>query len=285
MELVNQIILGNAFELIKKVPDGSVDLILTSPPYGIGKEYEKRSETIEEYMAAFQPMVAECVRVLKNTGSIAWEIGNWINRDGNGRSIVPLEYPYFEAFSKLGMVLRNRIVWIHRTTAYNGSKKIFTPSHESILWLTKSDDYAFNLTENVLVKQKDPMKVYHVLRGGIPVIKRAVPEGIDPGDVWDIPFGSNSSERWDHPAQFPEALARKAIDCFSNSGDIVLDPFAGVATTLKVAKDLGRKYLGFEKEPHYYNQAVLRLNGIDQKGQLSIGTDFDSVKKQLVFER
>lgn len=65
----------------------------------------------------------------------------------------------------------------------------------------------------------------------------------------------------------------------------MLDPFAGVGTTLKVAKDLGRKYLGFEKEPHYYNQAVLRLNGIDQRGQTSLTTDYDKVKSLLVEEK
>jgi len=151
--------------------------------------------------------------------------------------------------------------------------------------MTRSERYRFNLTGNVMVPQKDPTKVYHVFRKGLPVVKTAVPEGIDPGDVWDIPFGSKSRERLDHPAQYPEALCRRCIDCFTDPGDLVLDPFAGVGTTLKVAKDLGRKYLGFEKEPHYFNQAVERLNGIDRKGQLSLDTDYDEVKKQLVSER
>jgi len=283
---VNRIFLGDAFELIKGIPDGSVDLVLTSPPYGIGKEYERRSKTLEKYMSIFRPMCAECVRVLKPTGAVCWQVGNWISKtEETGRYIVPLDAPYFEAFAKLGMTLRNRIIWIHRTTAYNGSKKIFTPSHETILWMTKSDDYSFNLTGNVLIRQKDPAKIYHAFRGGRPVVRKAIPEGIDPGDVWDIPFGSNSAERWDHPAQFPEALARRAVDCFSNPGDLVLDPFAGVGTTLKVAKDLGRQHIGFEKEPHYYNQAVLRINGIDQKGQMSLATDYDKVKSLLVKEK
>jgi len=264
----SKLVLGDAFELIKSIPDYSIDLILTSPPYGIGKEYESRCKSIEEYMLIYAPICAECVRVLKPTGAICWETANWISRDEEtgSRTIVPLEFPYFERFRSLGMRLRNRIVWVHRTTAYNGAKKIFTPSHETILWMTKSDEYAFNLTEGVRIRQKDPDKIYHVLRGGHPVVRKAIPEGIDPGDVWDIPFGSKSRERLDHPAQYPEALCRRCIDCFSDPGDLVLDPFAGVGTTLKVAKDLGRKYLGFEKEAHYFNQAVERLNGIDRKG-------------------
>ena len=78
--------------------------------------------------------------------------------------------------------------------------------------------------------------------------------------------------------------AFELIKVSTDKGDLVLDPFAGVATTLKVAMDLGRSYLGFEKEPHYYNQAILRINGIDQRNQMSLDTDFDLVKKQLVKE-
>ena len=138
---------GSCLDLLKDIPDRSIQLVVTSPPYNIGKEYEKKLD-IETYVAQQALVIRECVRVLSDTGSICWQVGNYVD---NG-AIVPLDIILYPIFKELGLVMRNRIVWhfehgLHCTRRFSGR-------YETIIWFTrKTKDYVFNL-DPVRVPQK-----------------------------------------------------------------------------------------------------------------------------------
>lgn len=276
----NRIYNGDAFNLVKEIKVGSVDLVLTSPPYGIGKAYETRSSYVEDYIESMKPIIAPLVATIRPGGYLVWQVGTRIEGD----NIYPLSEFYLPLFREAGLKLVNELIWeFQDNKPFAGSHyRRLTQSHETALIFRKDGESTFNL-DAVRVPQKYPRKKgYRRKNRGVFACN---PLGKNPGDVWDIhTLHFNSPERWDHPAQFPEELCRRLILLLTNPGDLVLDPFAGVATTLKVAKDLGRMFLGFEKEPHYYNQAVLRLNDVSPKGQLSLWTDFNQVKLLLAEE-
>jgi adenine-specific DNA-methyltransferase len=141
---------GDCFDLLSQIPDGFVKLVVTSPPYNLGKPYENRID-LEKYISWQGKIITECVRVLNKNGSICWQVGNYVN---NGE-IIPLDIVLYPIFSKLGLQLRNRIVW-HFGHGLHASKR-FSGRYEVILWFTKTDDYTFNL-DAVRVPQKYPKK-------------------------------------------------------------------------------------------------------------------------------
>jgi len=97
---------GDCFELMRQMPDECVQLIVTSPPYNLGKKYEKRDD-FEKYLAWQGKVIDECIRVLAPRGSVCWQVGNYVS---NG-AIVPLDIALYPAFAKHGLKLRNRIIW------------------------------------------------------------------------------------------------------------------------------------------------------------------------------
>ena len=124
---------GDVLDFIKQIPDQEAMLIITSPPYNVGKEYEKKIP-LEKYIELQSKVIAECVRILNNKGSICWEVGNFVD---NGE-IFPLDIILYNEFKKHGLKMRNRIVW-HFEHGLHGSKR-FSGRHESIMWFTKSDN-------------------------------------------------------------------------------------------------------------------------------------------------
>lgn len=141
---------GDCLDLLPKIPDGFVKLVVTSPPYNLGKPYESRLD-LDEYLARQRQVIEECVRTLNDTGSICWQVGNYVD---NGE-IIPLDVVLYPIFASLGLHLRNRIVW-HFGHGLHASKR-FSGRYEVILWFTKSDEYTFNL-DAVRVPQKYPGK-------------------------------------------------------------------------------------------------------------------------------
>ena len=139
---------------MSQIHDRSIQLIVTSPPYNIGKEYKKMD--IQEYVFQQKQVIDECIRVLKNEGSICWEVGNYVDN----AEIIPLDILLYHCFKSSGLRLRNRIVW-HFGHGLHGSNR-FSGRYETILWFTKSDDYTFNL-DAVRVAQKYPGKKYYLL--------------------------------------------------------------------------------------------------------------------------
>ena len=135
---------------MRKLPDESMNLIVTSPPYNIGKEYEKRRSQ-ELYIEDQAACIAEAVRLLHPGGSLCWQVGNHV-QDGE---VFPLDILLYPLFVQHGLQLRNRIVWTFGHGLH--CQKRFSGRHETVLWFTKSDDYVFNL-DPVRVPSKYPEK-------------------------------------------------------------------------------------------------------------------------------
>lgn len=242
---------GDCLDLLKQIPDASVQLIVTSPPYNIGKEYEKKSN-LEDYLKFQEKVISESFRVLDSLGSICWQVGNFVE---NGY-IVPLDTVVYPIFEKLGMRMRNRIIW-HFGHGLHASKR-FSGRYETINWFTKSDDYIFNL-DPVRIPQKYPEKKH--FKGLHKGKLSGNPLGKNPSDVWDIPnVKSNHVEKTIHPCQFPIALVERLILSMTRAKDLVLDPFMGVGTTAIAAILHNRKSAGAEIEKKYIAIAKERIN-------------------------
>jgi len=241
---------GDCLEFLKTIPDESVTLVVTSPPYNIGKEYEKKV-SLEIYYKWQEKVIQECYRILKNNGSICWEVGNYVS---NGE-ITPLDIYLYPIFNSLNLHLRNRIIWEFGHGLH--CSKRFSGRYETILWFTKTDDYIFNL-DSVRVPQKYPNKRY--FKGPKKGELSCNPLGKNPSDVWDIPnVKSNHIEKTIHPCQFPIELMERFVLSMTNKDDIVFDPFMGVGTTAIAALMHDRKAAGSELEKKYVEVAKERI--------------------------
>lgn len=242
---------GDCLDLLNSIPDSTIQLVATSPPYNIGKEYEKK-QPIEDYIKWQEKIISECHRVLKPCGSICWQVGNYVN---NGE-IIPLDMILYPVFTKLGMKLRNRIVW-HFGHGLHASKR-FSGRYEVVLWFTKSDDYVFNL-DPIRIPQKYPNKKH--FKGTKKGELSCNPLGKNPSDVWDIPnVKSNHIEKTEHPAQYPVELIERLVLALSNEGDWVFDPFMGSGSTQVASIIHNRKASGAEIYSPYFNIASARLH-------------------------
>ncbi|HOS79939.1 MAG TPA: site-specific DNA-methyltransferase [Anaerolineae bacterium] len=251
---------GDCLTLLKEMPDDFVQLVVTSPPYNLGKPYESRLE-IEDYLAQQQQVIEESVRVLKPQGSICWQVGNYVDEG----EIIPLDIVLYPLFAALGLQLRNRIVW-HFGHGLHASKR-FSGRYEVILWFTKTEDYVFNL-DAVRVPQKYPQKKY--FKGPKKGELSGNPLGKNPGDVWEIPnVKANHVEKTLHPCQFPVELIERLVLALTNAGDWVFDPFMGVGTTAIAALMHQRRAIGAEIMPEYVGIAKERLRQAEN-GQLRI---------------
>ena len=169
---------GSCSELLKQIPDKSIQLIVTSPPYNIGKEYEKKLK-LDDYIKQQAAVIKECARTLSEKGSICWQVGNYVD---NG-SIIPLDTVLYPILKKSGLLMRNRIIW-HFEHGLHCSKR-FSGRYETIIWFTrKTKDYVFNL-DPVRVPQKYPGKKY--FKGPKAGQYSCNPLGKNPGDIWNIP--------------------------------------------------------------------------------------------------
>jgi adenine-specific DNA-methyltransferase len=244
---------GDCLDLLAELPRGSQKLIVTSPPYNIGKSYEKhRKLSIDEYLEGQRRTIAACVDALDDEGSICWEVGNHIN---GGQEIYPLDILLYPVFKSFGLQLRNRIVW-HFEHGLHCSRR-FSGRYETILWFTKTESFTFNL-DAVRVPQKYPGKKY--FKGPKAGQYSANPLGKNPGDLWIIPnVKHNHPEKTSHPCQFPVELVERLTLALTNPGDWVLDPYMGVGTSVAAAIRQGRKGVGAEIVPEYVATARERV--------------------------
>lgn len=241
-------------QLLKSVAAGSVQLIITSPPYNIGKSYERRT-ALETYLEEQEKVIRECVRVLDPRGSICWQVGNHVQ---NGE-IFPLDIMLYPVFAKLGLKLRNRIVW-HFEHGLHCTKRL-SGRHEAVLWFTKTDDYTFNL-DTIRVPSKYPNKKHFKgpNRGKI----SGNPLGKNPGDVWIFPnVKSNHVEKTVHPCQFPVELVERLVLSLTEPGDLVLDPYMGVGSTIIGAAKHGRMGLGCDTVREFVEIARDRMRQLE----------------------
>jgi len=241
---------GNCLDLLKEMPDEIAKLIVTSPPYNLGKAYERRTK-LEKYLDEQSRAIAECARILHPKGSICWQIGNYVQ----GCEVFPLDIHLYPIFKNHGLKLRNRIIW-HFEHGLHCSRR-FSGRYETIIWFTRGDDYTFNL-DAVRVPQKYPGKKYY--KGPKKGQFSCHPQGKNPGDLWTIPnVKHNHPEKTSHPCQFPVELIERLVLSMTNEGDLVFDPFMGVGTTAVAAVLHKRKAVGAEIVPEYVDIATSRV--------------------------
>ena len=211
---------------MRPLPDASVQLIVTSPPYNIGKSYERRSP-LAEYVKAQAQVISECVRLLADGGSLCWQVGNHVDKG----EIFPLDMVLYPIFKEHGLRLRNRIVW-HFEHGLHCTKRL-SGRYETILWFTKGDDYQFDM-DPIRVPSKYPGKKY--FKGPKAGQLSCNPLGKNPGDVWIFPnVKSNHVEKTSHPCQFPIELVERLVLSLTNPGDVVFDPYMGVGSSVVAA--------------------------------------------------
>jgi adenine-specific DNA-methyltransferase len=241
---------GDCRTLLRSIPDESIQLIVTSPPYNIGKEYENRLD-LSEYVEQQAEIIRECVRVLKPSGSICWQVGNFVNKG----AIIPLDIVLYPVFSESGLIMRNRIIW-HFEHGLHCSLR-FSGRYETIMWFTKENNYHFNL-DSVRIPQKYPGKKH--FKGPKAGEYSGNPLGKNPGDVWLIPnVKSNHVEKTDHPCQFPVELVERLVLSMTEKGDWVLDPFSGVGSSLIAALKNQRRAAGAEIVTRYVAISRMRI--------------------------
>jgi len=253
---LNKIYQGDCIELLKKLPDESIDLIFADPPYNLqlnGELYRPdqskvdpvddewdKFETFEEYDNFTRQWLTECKRVLKSTGSI-WVIGTYHNIFRVGTIMQNLDY-----------WILNDIIWIKNNPMPNFKGTRFNNAHETLIWATKSKEskYTFH---------------YHSMK--------VMNDDLQMRSDWYIPICQGNERikingQKAHSTQKPEELLYRIILSTSNPDDIVLDPFSGSGTTAAVAKRLGRKFIAFEKEDFYIkvaNERLEKVKSIDKK--------------------
>lgn len=254
---------GDVLTAIKSVPRKSCDLIISSPPYNIGKDYERFSKlSFDEYLKWQDNVIAALIERMSDSGSICWQVGAYVK---NGESI-PLDVYFYHSFKTRGLKLRNRIIW--RFNFGLNSTMRLSGRYETILWFTKSDNYKFNLNP-IRVSQLYPGKRHAKSRKQGSGLPSGNPLGKNPGDywefsavqqfrndpIWDIPnVKANHPEKTSHPCQFPIELVERCVLALTDKGDTVLDPFVGTGTTVIAAIKHGRRGIGIDR-----NSAFLKL--------------------------
>ena len=246
----NKIVCGDAFQILKKLPENSFDLLFADPPYNLTKNFgaEKFKQTsLDEYEIWLESWLKDCVSLLKPTASV-YICGDW--RSSSAIQRVGMKY----------FTLRNRITWEREKG--RGAKANWKNSSEDIWFFTVSDDFVFN-TEAVKIKRK---VLAPYTENGKPKDWEKNADGdfrlTHPSNLWTdltVPFWS-MPENTEHPTQKPEKLLAKIILASTNENNLILDPFAGSGTTAATAKKLNRRFTAIEADENYCLLAQKRLD-------------------------
>ena len=266
------IIHGDALKVLAGFPDNSVDLIHTSPPYNIDRPYQSDAPdrgSITDYTTFLTTAIVEIKRVLRPGGSIFWQTGYTQAEDATP-AIIPIDYLSYDIFAggPNPLTLWDRIIW--RYWGGHAFKKKFTNKHETILWFVKPGSEPTFCVDAVRERAKE-------------YDKRNNFWGRNPGNVWEVDrvaFGS--TEQTSHVAVFPEELSERIIRACSTPDSLVLDPFSGSGTVAKVARGLGRRWLGVELSPVYAAESAVRVGYQQPSEHESLASE---LVKSLVFRR
>ncbi len=244
------VICGDAFDILKLLPENSVDLLFADPPYNLTKEFgsEKfRQRSLDDYEIWLDSWIKDCLKLLKPTASI-YICGDW-------RSSSPIQRVGSKYFT-----LQNRITWEREKG--RGAKSNWKNASEDIWFFTMSNKYLFNV-DSVQLKRK---VIAPYTENGKPKDWEKSAEGnfrlTHPSNMWTdltVPFWS-MPENTDHPTQKPEKLLAKIILASTKESNMVLDPFLGSGTTAVVAKKLNRRFIGIEIDENYCLISQKRLD-------------------------
>jgi len=248
---LNQIYAGNAKDLLIKLPDACIDLTVTSPPYDNLRDYKG-------YIFDFRPIAAELFRVTKQGGIVVWVVGDaTVNGSETGTS-----FRQALRFMGLGFKLHDTMIYHVDGTGAKGSNYAYWQAFEYMFVLSRGRPKTVNRLKDRKNKKAGQVNNPTPKASGMGtrVMRKNIitPRFGFRTNVWTI-HPTNRSDRTDHPAPFPEALARDHILSWSNPGDVVLDPLCGSGTTLKMAKQLGRLWIGFDISEEYVGLARLRV--------------------------
>ena len=251
---------GDSLEWLKSIESGTVDLVFADPPYNIKKADWDKFESQEKYINWSMKWIEEVARILKETGSF------YIC--GFSEILADLKHPSMKYFKGCKW-----IVWYYKNKANLG--KDWGRSHESILHLRKSKKFAMNIDDIRIPYGKHTLKYpshpqaetsQYGNGGKRKDIWTPHPQGAKPKDILEVPTTCNGmKEKTPHPTQKPEELLRKLVFASSNENNLVLDPFSGSGTTLVVAEQLGRKWLGCDFSHEYNEWAIERLGNVIYK--------------------
>ena len=259
-EMLNKVICGDCLEVMKDIPDNSIDMVLTSPPYDNLRTYNGSLDWGEHI---WKPVIKELFRIVKDGGVVVWVVGDaTINGSETGTSFKQALY-----FKEIGFNLHDTMIY-----AKNNPMPIqhnrYQPCFEYMFVFSKGKPKSFNkLTEPCKNAGKKNLGTYRNINGkmkhksghGKPVKDTKIK-----GNIWfyDVGYYKTTKDEcaYKHPAMFPEQLAEDHILSWSNEGDIILDPMAGSGTTLKMAKKNNRNYIGIEIDPEYIKIIKARLN-------------------------
>ncbi len=251
---------SDCIDVFSELQSECVDLIITSPPYCMGKEYESISDDINSFKKLNKKVIAESMRILKKGGSLCWQVGFHVKDS----VIIPLDCLIYDIVDVLNksvdsqsrLYLHNRIIWTFGH-GLNAEKRL-SGRYETILWYTKGTEYLFNL-DAIRIPQKYPGKKYS--KGKKAGEFSGNPLGKNPSDVWEIPnVKANHIEKTEHPCQFPIAIPQRLIKALTKPGDVVMDPFSGSGTTAVACVLENRKFIGCEVKEEYIEIADKRIN-------------------------
>ncbi len=243
-EFADRIVCGDSAEILQRLPDNCVDLIFTSPPYNFGLDYEKGDDDSvwDDYFARLFVIFDECIRVLKFGGRIA------VNVQPLFSDYVPTHHIIGNFFIRRKLIWKSEILWEKNNynckyTAWGSWKSPSNPylkySWEFVEVFCKGDLRKEGRAENADISADEFKKWVY--------------------GKWSIAPERGMSEKYGHPAMFPEELAERVLKLFSFRGDVVLDPFNGAGTTTLVAKKNGRQFLGVDISEEYCKTAERRL--------------------------
>lgn len=241
--LLNSIICGDSLEIIKSIPDATIDIVLTSPPYNFEMEYDTHndSQSVESYMSVLIEILTECHRVLKDGGRMI------INVQPNYKLKSPTHHIITNLMTEMGMIWRGEIVWLKnhlsKLTAWGS-------------WKSPSCPYLSYPFEFIEVYSKATLK-HPGKSEDIDITKEEFINFVN--GHWTM-TPETQMKKFNHPAMFPEELVERCLKLFSFKNDVVLDPFNGAGTTTKVCSDLGRQYIGIDISPEYCETATNRIN-------------------------
>ncbi len=240
---------GDALEELKTIPSESVTLIVTDPPYNLNKDYGNNDDNFafDDYLSFSRRWLNEAKRILAPNGAIYVCMG-----------MRYISYIYMILERECGFRFNSWIVW--RYTQGIGKTRGFSPRHDDILMFTKSDDFVFNL-DAIRVPQKTYRSINNM-------------RGANPGNVWEFSHMHYCNRnRQNHPTQKPEGLFERMILASSNEGDLVVDPFVGSGTTLRVCQNIGRNCIGIDINPEFIELTKSRL--------AESFTGFDSIDERM----
>lgn len=230
-----EILEGDSLNILKNIESSTVDTIIADPPYNLGKDYGNNHDLkgFNEYLEFSKLWLKESHRILKPTGTIYVFMG-----------VRFISYLYDILDRELNFYFNSWITW-HYTQGL-GKTKGFSPRHDDILMFTKSEIFKFNLDAIRI-----PQKYYRSINNM---------RGANPGDVWEFSHVHYCNEnRQNHPTQKPEGLIERMVLASTDENDLVIDPFSGSGTTLRVCQQLHRNCIGIELNPEYIETTKMRL--------------------------